>query len=101
MPTPIGRISMPASPVLIEDTGRRIIVGFLYQQKPLDDSVNILMIDPSKVGAGKGAIVGKLPFPALYLKLTEDRRTLFASRPGTLSIVDLERVQLQPVAAKE
>jgi DNA-binding beta-propeller fold protein YncE len=101
MPTTIGRVPMPASPVLIEDAGSRIIVGFLNQQKLLDDTVNLLVIDPSKAGAGKGAIVGKLPFPASYLKLAENRRTLFASRPGTLSIVDLERVQLQPAAPKE
>jgi hypothetical protein len=94
MPVPVGRIPMPAPPVIIHDTGDRIVVGFFYLDAN-DTSANLVVIDPSKAAEGRAAIVGNLPFPALYLTASFDGRTLYASRPGVLSVVDLERAQLK------
>ena len=92
-PTPLGRIPMPAPPVLIRDTGKWIVVGFISQPKQApDSSLNLLVVDPVKVSAGRSAIVGHLPFSALFLTLSPDRRTLYASRPGALAIIDVERL---------
>jgi DNA-binding beta-propeller fold protein YncE len=93
----LGRIPMPAPPVIIEDTGTWIIVGFIFQTPPTDGSDRLLVIDPQKAAAGTAAIIGRLPVAAVQTTLSPDRRTLYATRRGALSVVDLGRVTLEPI----
>jgi DNA-binding beta-propeller fold protein YncE len=96
-PVPLGRIPMPAPPLLVEDTGTRLIVGFFPVKLPPDETVNLAVIDPTRAASGKDAIIGRLPFWATFIALSADRRTLFAGRVGTLSIIDIDRALLMPM----
>jgi DNA-binding beta-propeller fold protein YncE len=97
-PALIGRIAMPSPPVNIEDTGKWLIVGFVFPTPPTDGSDRLLVIDPQKAASGKAAILGRLPVSAVQTTLSPDRRTLYATRRGALSVVDLERVTVEPIS---
>jgi hypothetical protein len=90
VPTLLGKVPVDSGPVSLVDTGSRIIVGFITPgAKPV-------VIDPSKVTSGKGAVLGKVPVSMTATMLSADGRTLFGWGGG-LNIVDLERVKLEPV----
>jgi hypothetical protein len=104
-PSVVAKIPMAASPVGLADNGRHIVVSF-YPPNPNDatlKAIHATVIDASKLTLGKGAIIGRLPFPIFYQRFSADGRTLFVSvgrgavRPFPLAAIDLERARLEPL----
>jgi hypothetical protein len=98
-PVPIGRVPLPRGPVALLDDGDRIYVGFNGNPKlPQPGTSNIVVIDASKVSAGRAAILGTLPVAAGHLSFSADRRTLYgAVWGGQIAVIELTRAPVKPV----
>ena len=97
-PTRIGKIPVGAGPVRVLDSGDKLLVSF----GPASDGktvrlANVVVIDPSKASLGAAAIMGTLPFPLGSMALSPDGRTVFGPNGKGLTLIDLQRVTLEPV----
>jgi hypothetical protein len=94
-PRRLGSVPISKGPISVVDTGTRIIVGFQQQGDSFPD---LMVIDPTKVAAGRDAIIGTIPYPAGGLGLSADKRTLMAGSSKGIAFIDLERVTLRAPA---
>jgi len=96
-PAPIGTVPMPAQAVNVVDAGDRLFVSFSVPPAN-PPATNVMVLDPARIADGKSAILGRLPFASLNLRISSDRRTLYAAYLGwtKLAVVDLQRVTLDP-----
>jgi hypothetical protein len=97
-PMRIGKIPVGAGPVRVLDSGDKLLVSF----GPASDGktvrlANVVVIDPSKASLGAAAIMGTLPFPLGSMALSPDGRTVFGPNGKGLTLIDLQRVTLEPV----
>jgi len=97
-PTLIARVPMPPRLARAVDGGDRMFLAFLGgPQDP--DMVKVTVIDTLSLASGKAKILGTLPFSAVGVALSPDARTLYAlTRWSSLTVVDLQRVKLEPPA---
>jgi hypothetical protein len=99
----IGKIALPKIPGSVVDTGDRIIVGLLGGGNL---PAELAVIDPTKLSAGSGAIIGRIPEAAPGVVLGPDGHTLFGNagplnpRGAGLLVVDLERPVVQPIPSQ-
>lgn len=100
----IGRVPVGAAPVgvAVIDDGKKVVVTNSNKYAGgSDDKQDLMVVDTARVAAGASAVLGTIPAGAFprQLHLTADGRTLlltnFAS--GTLQIIDLGRLPMQPV----
>lgn len=101
--TLLGKVPLPKIPLSVVDTGNRIIVGMIGGGNAPSE---LAVLDPSKVGSGAAAIIGRIPEAAPGVGLGPDDHTLFGNAgpqhprgPGLL-VVDLERAPVQPMATQ-
>jgi len=97
-PALIGKLPMPEQTVNVADTGDRLFVGFKAPRLNPPTSTNVMVLDAARLAEGKAAILGRLPFSAMTLRISSDGRTLYgASAEWTkLAVVDLQRLKLDP-----
>jgi hypothetical protein len=100
-PTLLGKVPLPKIPGTVVDTGNRIIVGLIGGGNTPSE---LAVLDPSKVGSGTAAIIGRIPEAAPGVGLGPDVHTVYGNAgpqnprgPGLL-VVDLERAPVQPMA---
>jgi DNA-binding beta-propeller fold protein YncE len=103
-PALIGRVPTGPAPVdiVLVDGGKKIVVAISNQaaRKP-NDRETLNVIDAARVSEGPRAILGTIPAGGdpRNLRVTADGRALLVTNQasGTLEIIDLERLQLEPV----
>jgi DNA-binding beta-propeller fold protein YncE len=100
----IAKVPVGVAPVGVAliDEGRQIVVTSSNRfAGGANDHQDLTVVDAAKVAAGAGAVLGTIPAGAFprQLHLTADGRTLLLSNfaSGTLEIIDLRRLALQPV----
>jgi hypothetical protein len=99
-PTLIARVPVPPQVIRAVDSGDRLFLAFLFGGPNQPNPVNIMVLDAPSIASGKAKVLGRLPVAGIGLTLSPDRRTLFVGSAGwnTLTVVDLERVKLEPPA---
>lgn len=100
----IGRVPVGAAPVgvAVIDDGKKVVVTNSNRfAGRSDDKQDLTVIDAAKVANGASAVLGTIPAGAFprQLQVTTDGRTLLLTNyaSGTLQIIDLERLSLDPI----